>query len=1042
LRIHTLGITLAFLPAFALAGQTASPLIGARSLALSPDGSQLAFSYQGDIWAAPSSGGRAVALTSNIEMDDQPLWSPDGKSLAFTSNRNGNDDIYLVSAEGGQPRRLTYFSGPDVASAWSKDGKKLLLRSSRDTVYNSIYELEVESGRFKAIFSDPLNIGSPRYSPDGAEILYTRLGFPLNRPRYEGSGAAALYTYNLATGKRTPVRNNQLQHLWSSWTMNGIMAVTQAEKAPSSSYLNKPIPRVVFTEKNTPNVFRFSPDGKATQLTKFADAGVRFLTAATNAKSYAFERDGTVFVAADGEPKPITLTANLDDKTSLEERLILTTGVSDFDINAKGETAVFTVRGDIWTVPVKKGKGPNKDDATRITTWEGTDEQATFTPDGKAIFFVSDRDGAERLYRQDLPEGKPVSITTIDADVTNLSVTPDGKSLSFWSTGKDGGLFVVPVEGGTPKQILKRPGNRGVDYQFSPDGRYVAYADTLNGSGYYYWESGSNVFVIDVATGASTNVTQLNAQHNTPRWSSDGKYLYFGSNRSGDGIYILPLQKEETTASEAVLEFKKPTAPLKVEIDFDGIEYRIRRLVSRGLDGNLASDPEDGTIYFQSGGDIWRADYSGENARKYAGDNNVAAFRLAGDQKSFLVLRDGKINTLPLRSPNPGFTTVDFRADWTRDVRLERRAAFQQLWREFNRGFYDANFHGRDFPGLRARYEKLLPSVGHRNEFATVLNQMLGELEASHAEISPAPGNPRSQSSASLGFVFDPTWNGVGIKVKEVPARAPASFAKSKLEPGDVVLKINGKDVAPNEALYRDVLNEQIGREVTLSVRNAKGDLREVKYRAISGGEFNGIAFDNLLRARRKYVEEKSGGKLTYVHIAGMGGGELVRFRQQVWQYSQGKKGMIIDVRNNGGGNTADQIIDVLERRPNAYYQVRDESPIVGPGELADFPLVVMCAQTSFSNAEMFPNSMKSRKLATLVGMPTPGYVIYTYGLQLVDGTIARMPSTGVYRLDGSPLENMGVVPDFALENDPVEFLAGKDAQLDKAIEVLLKQAK
>lgn len=189
-------------------------------------------------------------------------------------------------------------------------------------------------------------------------------------------------------------------------------------------------------------------------------------------------------------------------------------------------------------------------------------------------------------------------------------------------------------------------------------------------------------------------------------------------------------------------------------------------------------------------------------------------------------------------------------------------------------------------------------------------------------------------------------------------------------------------------------------------------------------------------------MESKSGGKLTYAHIAGMSGGELDRFNQRVWQSTQGKKGLIIDVRNNGGGNTSDRIIDVLERKLNAFYVPRDEPTIGGPGQVLDFPMVVMCNQTSFSNAEMFPNSMRTRGLAKLVGMPTPGYVIYTYGGRLVDGTSIRLPSTGVYRLDGSNMENDGVVPDFALEVSPEDYFAGRDPQLDKSIEVLLGQIK
>jgi len=1042
-------LTLAGAATLALAqlpSDSPSGLIGIRSLALSPDGSQIAFTYQGDVWVAAADGGRATPITSNVEYDDNPVWSPDGKWIAFSSNRTGNNDIFVVSANGGQPKRLTYNTGSDIPSDWTADGKEILFRGNRDRSENGVFAIDVATGKFRPIFYDNLSVGSPKASPDGKKVLYTRLGFPWVRARYTGSAASQLWEYDIATGQRREVRNNEMQHLWPNYTASGdIVTVTATEKTPSSSPLNKPIGRVNYTERGTPNVYAVSGPRSATPLTRYTGDAVRFLSAARKANRWAFERDGSIYVVTGNDaPKKVEFTASVDEKQSTEERLILTTGVDNFDRSPDGKTVIFQVRGEVWTVPVEKGKGPNKDDATRLTFWEGTDEQPIFTPDGKAAFFVSDRDGARRLYRMDLESKEAKAVTSVDADVTNLQLTPDKKSLSFWQLGNEGGLYTVPVDGGSAKRVFKRTGNGPIDYKWSPDGRWIAYAEVLEGSGYYYWESARNIYVVDAATGESRDVTQLSAQHYNPSWSADGKYLYFGSNRQGDGLFILPLQKEDLRPNEVMLEFKKPDpkTPVKVEIDFDGIETRVRRLVGQQLQGNIVSDAENGAIYFQSEGDIWRADYDGENARRLTNGGGIRSFDMASDGKNLVFIRTGQMNVLDLRRQGNPTTTVAFRADWTRNVANERRAAFQQFWREFNRGFYDANFHGRDWVALRNKYEKFLPGVGHRQDFATVLNMMVGELEASHAEVGAGPGGggPGTPSSAHLGFVVDYSWGGEGIKVKEVPANTPAAFAKTKLEPGDVVMKINGKPVSTDEALYREVLNGETGREITLSVRGRTAEMREVKYRAISGGEFGGIVFNNLLQQRRKYVEEKSGGKLTYVHIAGMGQGELNRFQQQVWQYARGKQGLIIDVRNNGGGNTSDRILDILERKPNAFYQIRDESPISGPGQTLNMPMVVMCAESSFSNAEMFPSSMKSLGLAKVVGKPTPGYVIYTYGLPLIDGTSARMPSTGVFRADGTNMENNGLVPDFVVDLTPDDYFAGRDPQLDKAIEVLVRR--
>jgi tricorn protease len=1017
---------------------SAEEIIGARWLALSPDGSKLAFSYQGDIWVAPSAGGKAVPLTDNVEMDDRPVWSPDGSQIAFTSDRYGNNDVFVVDADGGRPKRVTYFSASDVPTSWTPDGKSVLVTRRQDEGHRGIYAIDVTTGAISNYLLDFMTIGEAQALPEAGKILYTRLGMPWQRARYQGSAAAQLWMLDKATGKRTEVRANGYQHLWAQATTSGFYAVTMTDPVPNSGKLGQNIGMLQFTVGNTPNVYRIDAKGGAKRLTNFAGDGVRFFAASRDGQTLAFERDGSVYTMQLGressrEPVKIKLSANLDEKVTTEERLVLTEGVNEASLSPDGSTLVFSASSEIWSVPVKKGEGPNKDDATQWTDWAGLDESPLYAPDGKSVFFVSDRDGSERLYRLELATKKTERVSSENAQIQNMQITPDRKHLAYQQLGANGGIYRVSTDGGKPERILARPGRADLNYSFSPDGKYLAYVETLPGSGYYYWEAGNNVFIVDIATGTKVNVTQTNQFHSNPVWSPDGKYLYFV--RAAAFLMALPLRQEDLRANEVVMKYEKPKDAVKVEIDFDEIENRSRRLAPfTGL--GLTVDKEDGAIYYGTSEGISRVDYNGENPRRVTAPGN---FWLTEDGKSLLVVQGGKPALVNLRAPGYPTTPITFRAEYVRDLAKTRQAAYWQFWRGNNNRFYDPNFHGRDWNAIGRKYEKMLASVGHRNEMATLLYMMTGELEASHAEVSPGPGGNRSVTTSHPGFSFDYSHAGPGIKIKEVPKRAPGSYAKTKLVAGEIVTKINGKAVSMNEALFRDVLNDQVGRELTLTVQGLDGKVREVKYRALSNGDYTGIINGNRLETNRRYVESKSNGKLTYVHIAGMDGGSLERLQQQLWQYARDKTGVIIDVRGNGGGNTADRIIDILERQHNMNYVLRDEEAMRGPGQVLNMPIVVMMDESSFSNAEMFPEAMRTRKLAKLVGRRTSGYVIYTNGFPLIDGTNARMPGTGVYRMDGRNMENDGVFPDFDVEFLPEQFLRGEDPQLDKAISVLGK---
>lgn len=1018
-------------------------VVGARSLAISPDGDRLAFVYRGDIWVSPSDGGRATRLTSHVEFDDTPLWSPDGQWIAFRSNRNGGNDIYAIPAEGGQTIRLTYHPGGVTPTSWSADGRFIYFTASREKPNPGIYGVDVTTLELKEVLLDFQPIGSPVVMSNGNEFVYTRLGFPWVRPRYEGARAAQLWLLD-AQGRRVELRNNGFQHLWPQIGHDGrILVITVEQKTRSVAPVGQSVGRIEDNERKTPNVYQIDRNGRATRLTNFVGGGVRFLTAASNAPVVAFERDGAVYKMQFGEaPREVNIVATVDDKFTQITRDVVTNGAGAVALSPDHATFAFVARDEVWSVPVQQGTRPNDSDARRITDWVGIDGNPIWHPNGRSIYFTSDREGSERLYRYELETSRTVPITRVDHDVTSLRVAPNNRFINFWLTGSDGGLMQLDTRTDQVTRVFERPGNfRGfTDYAWSPDMRYVAYLVRAPGA-VINQQSRQNVWIYDTQTREHHNVTRINAFHNAPAFSADGKFLYYVSDRQQSGIFRVPLQPLGFREQDQDLTYTRAEGNVQVEIDFSGIEHRATLHTSSGLVSNLRFDPTDGYLYYSSGGQVSRVSYDGRRTETITSGDPIGPFEFDNDYERLIYSQGGLPRIMMLRRPNRPVTSVNFRAEFVRDLREVRHAAFMQLWRTFNRAFYDPDFHGRDWVAIRDRYEPLLDSVEHPAEMALVLDMMVHELEASHTEVRGG-GGPSGISVAHPGFTFDYSHRGPGIRVLEVPDRTPGSLEATRINPGEYVLKINGKDVRLTEHLYRDVLSGQIGRDMTFTV-NSEPTLegaREVRYVALSDGAFNGIIRENEIRARRAYVEERSGGRLTYIEIPAMSGGALAQFNFEAWEFIDGKEGVIIDVRRNGGGNIADMLIDMIEREPHAYYVDRDGNPVFQPENSWNRPTAVLISETSASNAEMFPNAMKSRGLGTIIGMPTPGYVIWTTGLGLVDGTSARLPGAGVFRMDGSPMENNGEQPNIRVWNDPVDVLNGKDDQLDRAIEYLLRR--
>lgn len=1009
--------------------------------ALSPQGDRLAFVYRGDIWIANLSDGRARPLTGNVELDAYPTFSPDGQWVAFASKRGGNWDSYVMPADGGAARQLTWHAGTEQPCGWRGDGKYLLFSSRRDAPNYSLFALDVLTLRPKLLAEDMTTMNYPSYSPDGKTVVYGRYGFPYTRPRYVGSAAAQVWLLDVATGNRRPLTTNGWQHLWTRFLPDGerLLTVTIGEPTPCVGKMDESIPKIIDNPQRTPNLWVLDLKGQRTQITFFTGGSVRCPSVAATG-DIAFEYGPDLWLLKKGEKEPgrIQLFAWSDEKQVSRRREKLTREVTEAEPSPDGKTYAFGLRGDIWTVPVEKPKGVagrGAEFARRLTDWVGDDSDFFWSPDGKKLLFTSDRELYTRIYEMDLKSLKVRPVWARDSDAIRLNVSPDGKWLTFWASGKEGGLYLLRLETGETRRLVSAPGPQmrghggGGDVAWSPDMQWLAYS--MRGESRAW-----NIWVLPLAGGEARNVTQLFAHHGQPCWSPDGKYLYFQSNRDGNGaLYVLPLTRELARSIDADIKFERPTNAVKVVIEFEDITRRIRKFASQEPQADLTAGP-DGTLYFVSENDIWSVGYDGKETKRLTTGGGKSALRINREGKKAFYLANGELFSMALGDKRE--EKITFAADWERDVRAERKAAFLQFWRTYERAYYDANFHGRDWAAIRQRHEPLLDAVDTGEEFAALLNSMVGELETSHAEVNAA-ASPTPVVTPHLGFTFDYNYRGPGLRVGRVPAGAPGSFAKTEIKSGEYIWEINGREVTLDEKLY-EWINDKQDREFEFAVSSSpdRKDVRTVKYKVLTQEEWTDLNYRNRIDRLRKYVTERSGGKVGYLHISSMQGPNQAQFEKEAFEYVVGKEAMIIDVRFNTGGNIADTLIDWLSRKPHGYTRPRDGKPEPTPFRAWNHPITVLMNEHSYSNGEIFPYEARVRGLAKLVGMPTPGYVIWTEMLKLIDGTNARLPMIGAFRLDGTNMENIGEQPDFRVALSPEDWLSERDPQLDKAIELLL----
>jgi tricorn protease len=1040
-------ITKLLVPMVLLLGANAyaqEPIRFARTPDISPDGKLIAFSYLGDIWVVEAIGGVARHLTMHYKHDIYPIFSPDGKHVAFSSNRHGGYDIFVVPVHGGRPKRLTHDSADDIATGWSPDGQRILFASSRSpdfpTTYG-LYNVPVTGGRAQRI--GQMEGREAVFSPRGDQIAYVSGPGTWWRKGYRGSSNDDIWIC-LADGTRhrriTRFDGQDASPMWSS---DGRFLYYVTE-----------------TIGNHANIVRLELDPKTSlprsgpvPITAHNDSSVRLARISGDGAWIVYECGADLWVVSTqtGTSRKLAIEIHADDKINPERMVSYTNkgsqydyaelgrptgyGASEYALSTDEKHIAFVVHGEIFLMPRAGGK------AKRLTNHPAADHGLAWSPDSKRIAFLSDRNGQEDVYvlESDDPEHKELikahrfkvkQLTSTPEAETLLAFSPDGKHISFLRSGK---LLTMNVDGTDLKTVAGE--GQVFDYEWSPDSRWLCYA-RMDGS------FASELYIVP-ATGPTAldparNITRFATFNGGVTWSKTGYNLAFISERRRGqaNMCVLSLQKPAV-----------PGAPPSKAIDWDDIHLRVTMPTSLQVDEAAISS--DGTrVAFRAGsggGDLWvvSAD-GGQLNRLTVGNLNPTQIQWSRLLPSVIYFRDHQGNFRVVNSMGLGSASViPFLARMVVSREEEFSEMFEQSWRALYENFYDPNFHGVDWSKIRKQYRPLVKHIAVKEDLYALISLMMGELNASHLNIYGFLGFPE-QTTADLGLVFDPGYRGPGLKIAEILKRGPADRRGINLKAGDVILSMDRVKLTDRVDIA-EILNDKVNEWVALEVSSSP-DLRvkrTVEIQATSRTKVHELMYDRWVARNFQRVTQMSKGKLGYVHISTMDQEGVDRFLRSLYSDNYDKDAIIIDVRYNGGGYTHEEVLNYLGGKEHTYFRQR----YGGQGFVMNYkdrkwtkPMVVLINNRSYSDAEIFPHAFRTLGLGKLVGQPTGGHVIGTRNIKLIDGSTFRVPRVGVSTITGVNMEKKGVVPDFLVEDHPDQLALGIDAQLDKAVSVLQQE--